>query len=303
MKNLSSKKPIAHKKCIVLPFKIFTIGMKHFLLYILLLFSVSLSAQDTINQIDANGLKQGYWITYYKEKPEQIKEEGRYKDNKKEGIWKTYFITGKPKSEITYKNNKPNGYAKIYYPNGILQEEGIWKGNKWVGQYRFYHKNGKPAYEWNYNESGKREGIQKYYYDNGQLMIEGNWSNGKEDGVIKEYDRNGHLKVEKTFNNGKMDITSVKFYKPAPVDTTKKTQSPSPQKPAPSENSGNPDLDEFKDSGYRILLNKDKLKYKEGEFKKGKLYNGKEYFYDENKKLIKINIYKKGKLVDIQYKD
>jgi len=257
--------------------------------------------QDTLNQTDANNLRQGYWKLYYKEKPQQVKEEGRYKDNKKEGIWKTYFITGTIKSEVTYKNNKPDGYAKIYYPTGTLQEEGIWKGNKWVGKYHFYHKNGKPAYEWNYNESGKREGEQKYYYDNGQLMIEGNWNNGKEDGVIKEYDEHGNLKVEKTFANGKMDITSVKIHKPSattakqnPKETTKKVT----KKSAPK-----PDLEDFKDTGYRILLNSKKQKWKEGDFKKGKLVNGKEFFYDETGKLTKINIYKKGKLTDIEYKD
>ena len=37
--------------------------------------------KDTINKIDKNGLKQGFWVIYEKEKG-QIIEEGFYSDNK-----------------------------------------------------------------------------------------------------------------------------------------------------------------------------------------------------------------------------
>ena len=128
--------------------------------------------------------------------PITMKEEGKYVNGKKEGLWKFYYPSGKIKQEVTYKNNRPNGFVRIYYENGNVSEEGIWKGNKWVGKYKYYHKNGKLAYDWNYNENGKRDGVQKYYYENGNIMIEGNWKNGKENGVLREYDENGNSVID-----------------------------------------------------------------------------------------------------------
>lgn len=58
-----------------------------FLLLLLVMAQVSVAQKsenfqkDTINKIDKNGLKQGFWVIYEKEKG-QIIEEGFYSDNK-----------------------------------------------------------------------------------------------------------------------------------------------------------------------------------------------------------------------------
>ncbi len=54
-----------------------------------------------INKTDAKGQRQGYWIikgdmvndAAYK--PESKVEEGRYSDNRKDGLWKKYWPNGK----------------------------------------------------------------------------------------------------------------------------------------------------------------------------------------------------------------
>ncbi len=261
---------------------------------------------DTLNQTDENGLKQGYWIIYFSDNPAQIKTEGKYVNSKKEGVWKTYFPSGQIKQEVTYVNNRPNGYAKIYYEDGKVSEEGIWKGNKWVGEYKFYHKNGKVAYDWNYNNTGKREGEQKYFYENGNKMIEGTWANGKESGTIKEYDENGRLKVEKTFNDGKLDVNSVKIYENGQQVTNNTTQETNNNQNDSSQQvvktNPNEKLGMLSD-GYHKTYTRYKKIDKEGTFKAGKLYSGKDYIYDSDNNLLKINIYNNGSLVDIQYNE
>lgn len=258
---------------------------------------------DTLNRTDANGLKQGYWIIYYPNNPNQIKTEGKYVDGKKQGVWKTFFPSGQLKQEITYVDNRPNGYVRIYYENGNLSEEGIWKGNKWVGKYKFYHKNGKVAYDWNYNNTGKRTGEQKYYYENGNKMIEGTWENGKENGTVKEYNEKGELIVEKTFNNGKLNINSVKIYNKGQqiTDNTNEIKQQDTenkiQKTNPNEKVGT-----LSDGFHKTYTRYKKLD-KEGIFKAGRLYTGKDYIYDSDGNLLKINIYNNGTLIDIQYNE
>ncbi len=269
-------------------------------IFIFILFfinSYGIAQNDTINKIDESSLKQGYWIKYFNDST-TVKEEGKYLDNKKEGIWKSYHDNGKIKSTITYNGNKPNGYAKFFYVNGNPSEEGLWKGTKWIGAYKFFHKNGKPAYEWSYNDKGKRTGVQKYYHKNGQLMIEGEWDNGKEKGVITEYYADGSLKSQKAFNDGVMDVETVKVYKKKTV----KTDTPKEEIVIKKEKVDKP-IQYFDGNGQHTLYTKTKKVDREGLFKRGKLIDGKRYYYNSDGEIERIAIYKNGKVSNIIYKD
>lgn len=243
---------------------------------------------DTINRKDANNKKQGHWILFDKSKT-VVQEEGKFKNNRREGIWKKYYSSGGLKHEITYKNGKPDGYAKFYYENGNISEEGIWKMNKWVGEYKYYFENGNMSYQWNYNESGKRTGEQKYFYENGNIMIEGEWEDGKEAGVIKEYYENGSLKSEKNFADGVLEEGSVKTYEPKIVVIKQK-----------SEEEKQKDVGIFDGNGYHKTYNMQGLPDREGVFKGGKFMDGKRFIYDSNGKLIKTEFYRNGKIVNVK---
>jgi len=260
---------------------------------------------DSINVIDENNLKQGFWIFYGKDKrlpeyePDQKVEEGRYNDNRKSGIWKKYFATGSLQNEITYQNSRPNGYAKIYYANGQLKEEGIWKGNKWTGKYIMYHENGNMYHEFNFNPKGKREGKQRYVYENGQTMIEGDWKEGKESGVITEYYEDGSIKSEKNFEGGTLDATSVKRYDPpaeveASIAKKKEEEKPSGEGVEVKSTEAPRTIKPFDGNGETKLYNRDLQISKDGLFVNKKLMDGKWYRYDKNGILLRIEVYKNG---------
>ncbi len=256
---------------------------------------------DTVNQTRADRVKFGKWIYFFKEMPDKIEKEGIYENNRKSGIWKTYYQNGKLKSEITYKDNKPDGYAKIYYENGKVSEEGYWKGTKWVGEYFYYHENGNKAYEWSFNESGKRTGVQKYYHENGKVRISGEWIDGKENGVISEYDTNGNIRSEKAFDAGNIDVASSKFYAQKKVsvdeipDDTNATVGKKPIETNDNQNS----YQSFNGNGNFKLYNALKKVDREGEFVGGKLINGKKYYYTTDGVLIKTEVYENGRVTEI----
>jgi hypothetical protein len=92
-----------------------------------------LPPNDTFNVIDCKGRKQGHWIvtepaathkvrTYYtnsasdttlRQREDSVemvkKEEGFYKDDKKESLWKFFHADGSVKSTLEYKNGEPAG--------------------------------------------------------------------------------------------------------------------------------------------------------------------------------------------------
>jgi antitoxin component YwqK of YwqJK toxin-antitoxin module len=319
--------------------------MKHVLTIIYLFFSINLlaqnyPAQDTtrINFIDENGLKQGQWVYTNAEKKlpgyrdDQLVEEGYFKDNLRNGIWKKYYENGNLEWELTFVGNRPNGYAIFYYRNGKVSEEGVWKNNRWVGEYKYFHENGKLKYEWKYNASGKREGAQKYYYENGQLMIIGSWDDGKEAGELKEFFSNGDLRAVKYFNNGDIAVDSTKvFPKPEgliddePIvrddkkDEEKKDTATTKDTIADKDtiimtanteqkdtthilkyepNNNHSSLGFFDGNGYYKLTDKNGKLTREGDFKNGFLMNGKVYRYDANGNIEKTIVYKEGKVVE-----
>ena len=241
---------------------------------------------DTINRIDEKNWKQGNWIIFDKSKTSII-EEGVFKNNRRSGVWKKYYDSGKAKHEITYIKGKPDGFARFYYENGNVSEEGLWKMNKWVGDYKFYFENGNLSYNWNYNKEGKREGEQKYFHENGNLMIAGDWTNGQESGVIKEYYENGSLKSEKNFSEGTLQQESIKYYKQDEVATK-------PQKAV----STNKNVGIFDGNGYYKTYTKTKKPDREGVFKGGKFMDGKRFIYNSQDILIRTDIYRNGNIIE-----
>lgn len=259
--------------------------------------------QDTINFVDANNLKQGYWIFFgrMKKLPEyrddQKVEEGKFSDSRKVGIWKKYFPNGNLNHEVTYVNGRPNGVYINYYQDGVVQEEGTWINNKQVGKFIRKHENGVVSQEFTFNNNGKREGVQKYYYPNGQVMIEGSWEEGQESGVVKEFYENGDIKSEKVYNNGKFDEAASKTYEPKkplpPVDKDQ-LKTDEPYKPPVVKGDEKPNMGIFNGDGYAKLYNANKQVSKDGIFSKYKLLDGKEYIYNKDGILERIMVYKNG---------
>jgi antitoxin component YwqK of YwqJK toxin-antitoxin module len=287
-------------------------NFKYFYIIIALFFSSITVAQsyevidgDTINLVDENGLKQGFWRIFGRMKklpeyqPDQVVEEGTYKDSKKNGLWKRFFPNGKVKDEIEYVNNRPNGYYRTYYENGQIQEEGIWQRNRNVGQFKRYYENGQVAQEFNFNETGKRDGKQVYYYENGQIMIEGEWAAGKESGEIVEYYENGDIKAKKIFNDGVMDTTKSQIFEPKnPIkEKDEEDLAESPEKVVKVEADEKPNVGKFDGNGPFKLYNKNKQLVKDGVFKNYRLMDGKWYKYTDDGILYNIEVYKKGKYI------
>jgi antitoxin component YwqK of YwqJK toxin-antitoxin module len=249
---------------------------------------------DTINRRDAANKKTGLWIVF--NASGGIDEEGNYVDNKKEGLWKGYYPSGKIKHEITFTANRPDGPAKFYYENGKISEQGLWKINKWVGEYKYFHENGNLAYDWKYNDDGKRTGQQKYYYSDGSMMYKGDWNDGKKQGTLTEFYPDGSIKSEMSFDDGQLNVASIKEYQASEKPSTKQV-APQLQQINTQSSGSSESVGVFNQTGYFKTFNEFKKVDREGDFVKGKLINGKRYFYNEEGILIKTLVYENGKVV------
>lgn len=257
-------------------------------------------AQDTLNVVDEMGRKQGYWkvLAPKAEKPEyedgQLIEEGRYTNSKRIGLWRRYWPNGKVMSEINYQMGRPKGDYKTFYPTGKVEEQGTWDLDRNTGVFKRWHPNGQLAQDFIFNQYGIRDGEQKYYHENGQLAVQVSVEEGKEDGALKRFDSNGQLTQSAQFNDGVISAENSKWIKPVKkaeeVKPDPKAEAAPP--PAPTERTN---AVVFRENGYNTLYDRQLRLSQQGEFKNGRLWDGKRYEYDRNGILERIRIYKQGR--------
>jgi len=185
----------------------------------------------TINRKDKNNLKQGRWYTFYESG--SVKQEGMYKDDKKNGYFKEYTEAGDLISVSKYVNDIrqeeaeevtkldvqneywPDGKIKVSatYRNGI--PEGIKREYSHDGQIQnsYLYKNGIITGEGIVREDGSRDGHWKEFYEDKTLKSEGNYKDGKPVGEWKYFYPNGKLEqTGKYTNSGKLTGTWKWFF-------------------------------------------------------------------------------------------
>lgn len=253
------------------------------------------------NETDENGLKQGMWTIWGRMNPEKNYpedgkiEEGPYKDDRKNGEWIKYHQDGKtPRLVGFYVNNRPNGAYKKYYETGGVMEEGTFSGGKQQEVFKRYHENGNVSQEKTFNDNGKEDGKVAYYYEDGTPEFVFNKKDGVTVGTGTRYYPNGDVKEVITYNS---DGSVAKTESKEMVNPPKgESGNNSTGGGGPSGTDGKTkDGKKFNRDGYNKLYNKNDELWMDGDFKSGKLWEGKLYKYDSDGILLKIEMWKNGK--------
>ncbi len=85
---------------------------------------------DTLNAIDKKDMKQGKWVLHVEPLRGEpgYEEEGMFKNNNKEGIWRKYSLTGDIIAVEFYKLGGKDGLQQYYTYLGDLIREESWRG-------------------------------------------------------------------------------------------------------------------------------------------------------------------------------
>ena len=70
-------------------------------------------------------------------------KEGKLKDGKRDGLWKSFRRDGILWSDGNYKNGLRNGITTTYHPNGEVYYMGEYTDRKKSGNWKFYNEQGK----------------------------------------------------------------------------------------------------------------------------------------------------------------
>ncbi|MFY7937522.1 MAG: toxin-antitoxin system YwqK family antitoxin [Flavobacterium sp.] len=228
----------------------------------------------------------------YKEYHENgnIKTEGFYKNCEYKTNQKEIFIAGcgVGKNNDTIKSGKRHGIWKKFYENGILSYTANYHCDIQQGNFYSYNTEGKLETIEFYNE-GKLMHSQKFN-ENGILAESSNYKyeNGKTEGFKKvhtlQFDENGDLKSENIVYEN--DDTLIEDYREYYSNGFLKVEMHT--------------LNGSKNKLYREYFENGNIKY-EGFFKNDYPIK-KQYFYNEDGTLMKVETWKKQKLIETETK-
>jgi antitoxin component YwqK of YwqJK toxin-antitoxin module len=97
-------------------------------------------------------------VVYYDN--EQVKIDGGYENEQRNGEWKAWYKNGNLWSTGYYKNGKRNGKGIAYHENGKKYIEGLYRDDLRVGVWQFYDTTGTLIKEVNFDlvpDSGEND--------------------------------------------------------------------------------------------------------------------------------------------------
>jgi antitoxin component YwqK of YwqJK toxin-antitoxin module len=125
-----------------------------------------------------------------------------YKNDSLDGISRYFSIDGKTiVSETDYFNGQNKFIKKTFYQSGKIKFEVPYEDDKINGTGKEYYENGKIKDITEFKD-GEFNGVRKYYYSSGQLWIEQIYKGGKNWTVIANYTDKGVKRTPGTLMNG-----------------------------------------------------------------------------------------------------
>lgn len=193
-------------------------------------------AQNIVNRLDENGLKQGLWKKNYPNGNRAYI--AHFVDDRLVGDYKRYHTNGQLKAHIIYDSKGEQGTAELYDVDGNLIAEGFYYGEQKDSLWKYYTTNKRLAetsaefggrqierqqtylvLEESY-QRGVKHGKWKHYYPSGVLYEETTFENGVENGVWRQYYPNGQKKEEAKIVNGTRNGTYNAYHPNGNIDRT-----------------------------------------------------------------------------------
>jgi antitoxin component YwqK of YwqJK toxin-antitoxin module len=160
--------------------------------------------EEKINRLDKFGLRQGLYRDYYE--IDQVKSDGTYKDDKKDGIFKEYAMDGRVIKKEEYRmgellasrteDREKFEIKRKYYQTGATKIVGTYKKGVPEGVFRQYDEKGnidsamvfskgRLLRQGRMDNQGREQGTWKEFYESGHLRGIGNYVDGKKEGEWK----------------------------------------------------------------------------------------------------------------------
>ncbi|HAH25774.1 MAG TPA: hypothetical protein DCL77_18790 [Prolixibacteraceae bacterium] len=182
--------------------------MRKLIIFIFLLLSGSIIAQNKVNQLDTQGRRQGFWTR--KDADGKLLYQATFKDDKPVGEMKRFHPNGKIKAVLNFVEGSELSDAKLFDEAGHQIAQGKYMGQKKTGEWTFFLDTKIVSTETYLN--GQKNGVSKRFYKTGELLEESNWKDDLLNGVFRSYFQDGKLFMECNYSQGKQNGSFKSWY-------------------------------------------------------------------------------------------
>lgn len=176
----------------------------------LFLTMLNVHSQNAINNVDANGKKDGLWKGFYPES-KRLRYEGTFSHGKEIGEFKFYDDTkaGTVIATRTFNPNDNVAYTIFYDQNKNKVSEGKVVNKLFEGEWKYYHQAATTVMTIENYKNGKLEGLRSVYFPSGKIAEETYYKNNLKSGSSKKYSEKGIVLEEATFKNNQYDGEAI----------------------------------------------------------------------------------------------
>jgi antitoxin component YwqK of YwqJK toxin-antitoxin module len=132
-----------------------------------------------------------------------VSSKGKYKNQKKEGLWKFYSFNmkGYKVCEESYSDNLRNGPSLKFFPDSTIAEKVFFKNDLKQGEWTQYYPNGKICLKSGFLND-KVDGKYQVWFENGKLELSGQYKEDVRDGIWMIYTKEGVMKYKLEYRDG-----------------------------------------------------------------------------------------------------
>lgn len=179
----------------------------------------SSQTEQTVNQIDKAGKKQGLWIKYYPNG--NILYEAHFRDDTPVGEFKRYYEDKTMKSLLVFNENGTEASATLFYRNGFTASRGRYVNQMKEGLWQFFSvlTEGMLISEENYNNN-TRNGLSRKFYPDSTVAEITNYKNDLIHGEYLKYYPGGALHLKSYYTEGKLNGNFDAFFEDGKPEVT-----------------------------------------------------------------------------------
>ncbi|MFH1159631.1 MAG: hypothetical protein V1733_01615 [bacterium] len=167
-------------------------------------------SQDTVNQTDLAGRKQGFWRKY--DKGGYRIYEGQFKDNIPYGKFTYLYRSGKVRAVSLISEEGRVARTTSWFPNGKMMAKGKYVNEKRDSLWQFFSEFDETLVSEEFYEDGMKVGIEKVYYPGKGLAETITWKDGKKEGPWEQFYDDGALKIKGTYLNDEKEGLIQTFF-------------------------------------------------------------------------------------------
>ena len=183
---------------------------RFFILGVFCLYSVVISAQDTVNITDSRGRRQGYWRKA--DSAGKVIYEGRFRDGAPAGEFRYYYPDGKVKTISRMTDRGKRAETVSFFPNGNKMAAGRYVDEKKDSLWQFFSESNGTVVSEEIYRAGIVDGRSKVFYPDGGLSELHDYKNGVKNGAWEQYYLDGKLKLRGSYLDGEKSGPFKTFY-------------------------------------------------------------------------------------------